>query len=47
MLLVVETVSVEVPELLPPIVITEGLNAQVGVWVPPVMLLQESVTLPV
>jgi hypothetical protein len=46
-LLVVETVSVEVPALLPLIVITEGLKAQVGVCVPPVMLLQESVTLPV
>jgi hypothetical protein len=46
-LLVVDTVSVEVPELVPLIVITDGLKAQVGGWVPPVMLLQESVMLPV
>jgi hypothetical protein len=46
-LLVLETVSVEVPELEPLIVITEGLNEHVGAGVPPVMLLQESVTLPV
>jgi hypothetical protein len=46
-LLVVETVRVEVPGLLPLIVITDGLKEQVGAGDPPVMLLQESVTLPV
>jgi hypothetical protein len=46
-LLVVETVRVEVPGLLPLIVITEGLKEHVGAGDPPVMLLQESVTLPV
>jgi hypothetical protein len=46
-LLVVETVSVELPELELLIVITDGLKPQVGAGDPPVMLLQESVTLPV
>jgi hypothetical protein len=46
-LVVVETVRVEVPALLPLIVIEDGLNEQVGAGVPPVMLLQEGVTVPV
>jgi hypothetical protein len=46
-LLVVETVRVAVPGLLPLIVITDGLNEQVGAGDPPVTLLQESVTVPV
>jgi hypothetical protein len=46
-LVVVETVSVEVPAPLPLMVMIAGLKAHVGAGFPPVMLLQESVTLPV
>jgi hypothetical protein len=44
---VVDTVSVEVPADVPLIVTDDGLNLQVGAGVPPVMLLQESATVPV
>ncbi len=43
----VDTVSVEVPADVPLIVTDDGLNLQVGAGVPPVMLLQESATVPV
>jgi hypothetical protein len=44
---VVETVSVEGTAEVPLIVTDDGLNPQVGSGVPPVTLLQESVTVPV
>ena len=43
----VDTVSVEVPADVPLFVTDDGLNLQVGAGVPPVMLLQESATVPV
>ena len=43
----VDTVSVEVPGLVPLIVTADGLNEHVGAGVPPVMLPHERLTLPV
>jgi hypothetical protein len=46
-LIVVITVSVEVTGAVPLIVTADGLNEQTGAGVPPVTLLQESLTMPV
>jgi hypothetical protein len=46
-LLVVETLRVEVPADALPITTEDGVNEQVGVGVDPVMLLHDSVTVPV
>ena len=44
---VVDTVSNEVTPPVPLITTAEGLNEQLGAGVPPVTLLQESVTVPI
>jgi hypothetical protein len=45
--LAVGTVSVEVPGLVPLIVTVEALREQLGAGAPPVLTLQERVTVPV